>query len=42
MIVARLRKRDWYRIGGFRNSACFRRQKKNGGWNYYVDITRTP
>jgi hypothetical protein len=32
----RVTKTEWYRLGGFRNSRCFRRQRKDGRWLYYV------
>lgn len=31
-------KYQWYRAGGFKNTKCWRRQTKNGGWNYYIMI----
>lgn len=40
-IVAKVTKNYWYSIGGFKNSACFRRANKNGSWNYYVDMTHS-
>lgn len=36
----RVDKRTWYDRGGFKNSACFRRQRKNSGWTYWVDVSR--
>lgn len=35
--VERVSKRTWYARGGFRNSRCFRRQRKGGGWVYLYD-----
>jgi hypothetical protein len=37
-MVGRIRKRDWYRLGGFKNNALFCRQSKNGAWQYFVDL----
>ncbi len=31
----RITKGEWYRLGGFANSRCWRRQTKGGGWQYY-------
>lgn len=28
----------WYRLGGFANSALFRRANKRGAWSYYVNM----
>jgi hypothetical protein len=38
--VARVTKRDWYAMGGFRNSALFRRMYR-GSWQYFADYWRT-
>lgn len=32
----RVTKREWYHAGGFANSQCWRRQTKNGGWQYWI------
>ena len=32
---AKISKKEWYLNGGFANSRCWRRQNKNGSWNYY-------
>lgn len=38
--VIRVTKREWYdTYGGFRCTACFRRQGRGGAWRYYVDTT---
>lgn len=36
--AARVSKRRWYELGGFRNSACFRRQRPGRGWEYFVSL----
>lgn len=36
----RITKVEWYRRGGFSNSALFRQQSRGGAWRYYVDIER--
>lgn len=33
----RVSKRRWYDLGGFCNSACWRRQV-GGAWHYYVNL----
>lgn len=35
--MRRISKSEWYRIGGFRNSKCFRRGTPDG-WTYWVTI----
>jgi hypothetical protein len=37
--IVKVSKDHWYSIGGFKNSACFRKADKNGSWNYYVDLS---
>ena len=32
----RVSKTEWYKLGGFKNSLCYRRQAKNGVWLHYV------
>ena len=32
-MATRVSKREWYELGGFRNSRCFRRQR--GSWQYF-------
>lgn len=34
----KLGKTHWYRLGGFANSALFRKADKRGRWSYYVDM----
>lgn len=29
-------KQVWYRAGGFANPACWRKQPRNGGWQYFI------
>lgn len=31
-------KAHWYRLGGFANSALFRRADKRGRWQHFVDM----
>lgn len=34
--VTKITKKEWYSLGGFKNSACYRRD--NGrGWQYFID-----
>ncbi len=32
----RVTKREWYDLGGFANSKCFRKQARSGAWQYFV------
>lgn len=36
--IEKIDKREWYRLGGFRNSALFRRGR-GGSWGYFIDHT---
>ena len=38
--IERISKTEWYRLGGFKNPALFRKAASNGAWRYYRDITR--
>ena len=31
----RITKKEWYSLGGLRNTELFRKQAKNGAWQYY-------
>lgn len=31
----RISKREFYRVGGFSNPLCWRRQKRGGAWQYF-------
>ena len=33
----RTSKRNWYAMGGFRNSLCWRRQVR-GVWHYFINM----
>ncbi len=32
----RVTKREWYDLGGFANSKCFRKQARSGAWQYFI------
>lgn len=34
----RLSKAEWYELGGFANSALFRKQSKGGAWHYFRSL----
>jgi hypothetical protein len=34
----RVTKREWYGAGGFENSLCWRRQSRNGAWQYFMRL----
>lgn len=34
----KLGKAHWYRLGGFANSALFRKADSRGNWHYFVDM----
>jgi len=36
LYALRIDKRTWWRGGGPRDSRYFRRQRRNGGWQYFV------
>lgn len=36
----RITKVEFYRLGGFANSALFRLQSRGGAWRYYVNLDR--
>lgn len=36
----RITKAEWYRRGGFANSALFRLQSRGGAWRYYINLDR--
>lgn len=38
--VMRITKREWYALGGFTNSALFRKADKYGHWYYYYNCGR--
>jgi hypothetical protein len=35
--ITKVSKRTWYDLGGFARTGLFRRQRKNGAWEYFVD-----
>lgn len=35
--LLKINKRQWYNLGGFKNSRLFRRGTKRG-WTYYADL----
>lgn len=36
----RITKKQWYDLGGFANSALFRKQSRGGSWRYYRTMPR--
>lgn len=34
----RVTRREWYDLGGFANSRCWRRARRNGVWQYFVNL----
>lgn len=38
MDSVRVTKHEWYRHGGFRNTRCWRRQRRRGAWQYFINL----
>lgn len=36
--IMRISKGEWQRLGGLRNSRCFRKGTKRGGWTYWLTM----
>lgn len=35
--AVQISKTEWYRVGGFKNSKCWRRAYRNGSWSYFIN-----